>query len=91
MARQIFCSFFGPLLRSLPITALDYELVFKFVCAKVAGEAKAKLLTRTHLFNWEQARAVLEENYSVRRTLDYHAHKAFTSKQGQNEIISQRG
>ena len=69
----------------------DYELLFKFVCAKVAGEAKTKLLTRTHLYNWEQARAVLEENYSVRRTLDYHAHKAFTSKQGQNESISQWG
>jgi hypothetical protein len=69
----------------------DYELLFKFVCAKVAGEAKTKLLARTHLENWEQARAVLEENYSVRRTLDYHAHKAFTSRQGQNETISQWG
>jgi hypothetical protein len=64
---------------------LDYELLFKFVCAKVAGEVKTKLLAGTHLDNWEQARAVLEENYSVRRTLDYHAHKAFTSKQGQHE------
>ena len=69
----------------------DYELLFKFVCAKVAGEAKTKLLTRTHLYNWEQARAVLEENYSVRRTLDYHVHKAFTSKQGQSESITQWG
>jgi len=33
----------------------------------------------------------LEENYSVRRTLDYHANKAFTSKQGPNETISQWG
>ena len=70
---------------------LDYELLFKFVCAKIAGEAKTKLLARTHLYNWEQARAVLEENYSVRRTLHYHAHKAFTSKQGQSESISQWG
>ena len=69
----------------------NYELIFKFVCAKVAGEAKTKLLARTHLYNWEQARAVLEENYSVRRTLHYHAHKAFTSKQGQSESISQWG
>jgi len=71
------------------VNPLDYELLFKFVCAKVAGEAKTKLLARAHLDNWEQARAVLEENYSVRRTLDYHAHKAFTSKQGQYETISQ--
>jgi len=73
------------------VDPLDYELLFKFVCAKVAGEAKAKLLARTHLHNWEQARAVPEKNYSVRRTLDYHANKAFTSKQGPNETISQWG
>jgi hypothetical protein len=36
-------------------------------------------------------KAVLEENYSVRRTLDYYAHRAFTSKQGQTETISQWG
>jgi hypothetical protein len=73
------------------VDPLDHELLFKFVCAKVTGEAKTKLLTRTHLDNWEQARAVLEENYSVRRTLHYHAHRAFTSKQGRNETISQWG
>ena len=73
------------------VDPLDYELLFKFVCAKVAGEAQAKLLARTHLYNWEQARAVLEENYSVRRTLDYHENKAFTNKLGPNETISQWG
>jgi hypothetical protein len=71
------------------VNPLDYELLFKFVCAIVVGEAKAKLLARTILDNWEQARAVLGENYSVRRTLNYHAHKAFTSRQGQGETISQ--
>jgi hypothetical protein len=70
---------------------LDSELLFKFVCAKIRGEAKTKLLARTHLDNWEQAKAVLEENYCVKRTLDYHAHKAFTSKQGPYESISQWG
>jgi hypothetical protein len=54
------------------------------VCAKIGGEAKTKLLGRTHVDNWEQARAVLEENYNVRRTLDYYAHRAFTSKQNPN-------
>jgi hypothetical protein len=56
------------------VDPLDYELLFKFVCAKVAGEAKTKLLARTHLVNWEQAIAVLEENSIVRHTLDYHTH-----------------
>jgi hypothetical protein len=64
---------------------------FKFVHAKIVGEEKTKLLGRTYLDNWERARAVLGENYSVRRTLDYHAHKAFISKQGQTETVSQWG
>jgi hypothetical protein len=50
------------------INPLDHDLLFKFVCAKVAGEANTKLLARTHLQNWEQARAVLEENYSMPST-----------------------
>jgi hypothetical protein len=66
-------------------------LLFRFVCAKIGGEAKGKLSARTHVHNWEQAKAVLEENYSVRRTVDYCEHKAFNSKQGQNETVSQWG
>jgi hypothetical protein len=66
-----------------------YSLLLKFVCAKIGGEAKIKLLSRTHLDTWEQVKAVLEENYSVRRTLDYYGHRALTSKQGQTETISQ--
>ena len=69
----------------------DYNLLLKFICAKIGGEAKTKLLSRTHLNTWEQVRAVLEENYSVRRTLDYYAHRAFTSRQNPNETISQWG
>jgi len=68
----------------------DYSLLINFVCAKI-GESKTKLLSRTHLDTWEQVKAVLEENYSVRRTLDYYAHRAFTSKQSQAETISQWG
>ena len=56
-----------------------YSLLFKFVCAKIGGEAKTKLLARTHVNNWEQAKTVLEENYSVRRTLDYYAHRPSTA------------
>ena len=40
---------------------MKYTLLFKFVCAKIGGEAKAKLLARTLVNNWEQAKAVLEE------------------------------
>jgi hypothetical protein len=73
------------------VEPLSYDLLFKFVCAKIGGEAKTKLLARTHVSNWRQAKAVLEENYSVRRTLDYYAHKAFNSSQKPNETVSQWG
>ena len=69
------------------VEPLDCPLLYRFVCAKI-GEAKTKLLARTHVDNWEQARAFLEENCSVRITLDYYAHGAFTSKQNPNETIS---
>jgi len=69
----------------------NYSLLFKFVCTKIGGEAKTKSLARTHVHNWEQTKAVLEENYSVRRTLDYYAHKALNSKQQPNETVSQWG
>ena len=42
------------------VEAANYILLFKFVCAKIGGEA------RTHVNNWEQAKAVLEENYGLR-------------------------
>jgi len=58
----------------------NYSLLLKFVCAKIGGEAKTMLLARKHVNNWKHVKAVLEENYSVRRTLDYYAHKAFNSK-----------
>jgi len=73
------------------VEPVNYILLFKFVCAEIGGEAKTKLLARTHVNNWEQAKAILEENYSVRRTLDYYAHKAFNSKQQLNETVSKWG
>ena len=39
----------------------NHSLLFKFVCAKIGGEAKTKLLARTHVHNWEQAKAVVKE------------------------------
>ena len=73
------------------VDPIDNNLFLKFVCAEIGREAKTKLLSCTHLKTWEQVRAVLEENNSVRRTLDYYAHRAFTSRQNPNETISQWG
>ena len=32
----------------------NYNLLLKFVCAKIGGKAKIKLLSQNHLYTWEQ-------------------------------------
>jgi hypothetical protein len=66
----------------------NYPLLLKFVESKITGEAKNRLLARSERNSWEQIRNILEENYSVRRTLEYYAGRLFTSKQGINETVS---
>jgi hypothetical protein len=68
-----------------------YPLLFKFVESKITGEAKDRLLARTERSSWEQIRFILEENYSVKRTLEYYAGMLFTSRQGTSETVAQWG
>lgn len=67
------------------------SLLLKFIESKITGNAKDRLLARTQRETWEQVRAILEENFSVRRTLEYYAGVLFTSKQGSNETVAQWG
>jgi hypothetical protein len=66
-------------------------LLLKFIESKITGEAKDRLLARTERNTWEQIRAILEENYAVKRTLEYYASVLFTTKQGVNETVAQWG
>jgi hypothetical protein len=66
------------------------QLLLKFIESKISGEVKDRLLARTERNSWEQIRAILEENYAVKRTLDY-AGMLFTTKQGMNETVAQWG
>jgi hypothetical protein len=68
-----------------------YPLLLKFIESKITGEAKEKLLTRTERHSWEQIRSILEENYAVKRTLEYYAGVLFTSRQGVSETVAQWG
>lgn len=67
------------------------QLFLKFVESKITGEAKIKLLSRSERNSWEQVKAILEENYATRRTIDFFACKLFNSKQGSNEGIASWG
>lgn len=68
-----------------------HPLLLKFIESKITGEAKDRLLARTERNTWEQIKAILEENYAVKRTLEYYASLLFTSRQGNNETVAQWG
>jgi hypothetical protein len=54
--------------------------LLKFIESKITGEAEDRLLARTGRNTWEQIRAILEENYPLKRTLEYYAGTPFNSK-----------
>jgi hypothetical protein len=68
-----------------------HSLLLKFVESKITGEAKDRLLARIGRNSWEQIQAILEENYAVKRTLEYYASVLFTTRQGMNETVAQWG
>jgi hypothetical protein len=68
-----------------------HPLLLKFIESKITGEAKDRLLARSERNTWGQIKAILEENYAVKRTLEYYANLLFTAKQGSNETVAQWG
>jgi hypothetical protein len=67
------------------------ELVLKFIVAKIQGDAKDKLLARVERDTWPQIKGILEENYLVRRTLEYYTGALFNSRQSPAETVAQWG
>ena len=66
----------------------QHDLLLKFVKTKITGEARSKLLVRDLTSTWREVKQILEENYDVKRTLDYYACRMFSSRQGLNEGIA---
>jgi hypothetical protein len=75
----------------LVVHPTKYPLLLKFIESKITGEAKDRLLAREGRDSWEQVKAILEEIYAVRRTLEYYAGALFTSRQWPNETVAQWG
>jgi len=48
-------------------------------------------MVRDLTHSWELVKAILEENYMTRHTLDYYACKMFSVRQGKNESIASWG
>ena len=57
-----------------------HEILLKFVKTKITGDARSKLIVRDLTNTWELVRGILEENYAIRRTLDYYACKMFSAR-----------
>jgi hypothetical protein len=73
---------------------VDHAIFLKFVLAHIKGDAKTVLNYRTipeEFQTWETVKDKLQLNYSVQRTLDFYANKLFTSKQMQDENVTQWG
>ena len=66
----------------------EHDLLLKFVKTKITGEARSKLLVRDLTSTWRDVKQILEENYGVRRTLDFYACRMFSSRQGASESIA---
>ena len=68
-----------------------HDILLKFVKAKITGDAGSRLMVRDLTHSWELVKAILEENYVTRRTLDYYARKICSARQGKNENIASWG
>lgn len=73
------------------VDPVNHGLLLKFIKAKITGEARSKLLVRDLTGTWGQVKAILEENYATRRTIDFYACKMFSSRQEKHERISSWG
>jgi hypothetical protein len=69
------------------VNSNEHDLLLKSVKTKITGETKSKLLVGELTLTWRDVKQILEENYGVRRTLDYYACRMFSSRQGASESI----
>lgn len=68
-----------------------HEVLLKFVKTKITGDARSKLLVRDLTHSWALVKGILEENYAVRRTLDFYACRMFSARQERNESVASWG
>jgi hypothetical protein len=64
------------------------QLLLKSVKTKITREARSKLLVRDLTSTWGDVRRILEENYDIKRTLEFYACRMFSDRQGPNENIA---
>ena len=73
------------------VESSKHDILLKCVKAKITGDAQSKLMVRDLTHSLESIKAILEENYVTRRTLDYYSCKMFSARQGKGESIASWG
>jgi hypothetical protein len=68
-----------------------HEILFQFIKTKITGDARSKLIVRDLTHTWALVKGILEENYAVRRTLDFYACRMFSARQWRGEGVSSWG
>ena len=62
-----------------------HDILLKFVKTKITGDARSKLILRDLTHTWALVKVILEENYALRRTLDFYACRNFSARQEKGE------
>jgi hypothetical protein len=65
-----------------------YDLFYKYVRTRTAGEARAKLLVRQDADDWDSVKNVLKEHYATNRILDFYACAMFNARQAKHETVA---
>lgn len=65
----------------------DHVMLLKFVRAKITGDARSKLMIKSVCNTWGSVKSILEDNFAIRRTIDYYACQMFSAKQLPQENI----
>ena len=68
-----------------------HDILLKFVKTKITGDARSKLIVRDLTHTWALVKGILEENYAVRRTLDFYACRMFSARQEKGESVASWG
>src|SRR5215469_5881055 len=68
-----------------------HEILLRFVKTKITGDTRSKLIVRDLMHTWALVKGILEENYAVRRMLDFYACRMFSARQERSESIANWG
>jgi hypothetical protein len=68
-----------------------HDILLKLVKTKITGDTRSKLIVRDLTYTWALVKGISEENYAVRRMLDFYACGMFSARQEKGESVASWG